>query len=335
MSGNSARDGRHGDATMSQNQCIAEALRRPRLAGLVLSVALAFAAALPSVGAAAAAQTTFSSPEQAAEALAAAWRSGGRRELLAIFGPAADKLVSSWDAVAEKTARERLAASYDEAHRLEAEGAQKTVIVLGHDEWPYPIPLVKQGASWRFDVKAGAEQIIDRRIGRNELSAIEVCRAYVDAQREYAAEDRLGDGLHQYAQRVASSQGKRDGLYWPASEGGEESPLGPLVVAAEAQGYRVASVAGRAPFHGYFYRILTRQGPSAPGGAKDYLVKGRLTGGFALVTFPATYGDSGVMTFIVNQDGVVFEKNLGPNTGEIARRISEYDPDMTWNIGQP
>jgi hypothetical protein len=287
------------------------------------------------VGAAAAAQRTFSSPEQAAEALAAAWRSGGKSEVLAIFGPAADKLVSSGDPVAEKDARERLAASYDEAHRLEAEGAQKTVIVLGKDEWPYPIPLIKQGASWRFDVKAGAEQIIDRRIGRNELSAIEVCRTYVEAQRDYAAKDRLGDGLHEYAQRIASSEGKRDGLYWRASEGREESPLGPLVVAAEAQGYRAASAEGRAPFHGYFYRILTRQGQSAPDGAKDYLIKGRLTGGFALVAFPATYGDSGVMTFIVDQDGVVFEKNLGPNTAAIARQMTEYNPDITWNIAQP
>jgi hypothetical protein len=335
MSGNGARDEHHEDAMMSQNRSTAEALRRPRWAGLVLSVALAVTSALPSAGAVAAAQRTFSSPEQAAEALAAAWRSGVRSELLAIFGPAADKLVNSGDAVAEKAARERLASTYDEAHRLEAEGAQRTIIVLGKDEWPYPIPLVKQGASWRFDVKAGAEQIIDRRIGRNELNAIEVCRAYVEAQREYAAEDRLGDGVHEFAQRLASSGGKRDGLYWRASEGGEESPLGPLVVAAEAQGYRVASVEGRAPFHGYFYRILTRQGPSAPGGAKDYLVKGHLTGGFALVAFPTTYGDSGVMTFIVNQDGIVYERNLGPNTAEIARRITEYDPDMTWNVAQP
>jgi hypothetical protein len=296
---------------------------------------LALTSASPWVGAAAAAQRTFSSPEQAAEALAAAWRSGGENQLLAIFGPAADKLVNSGDPIAEKDARERLASSYDEAHRLEAEGAQQTVIVLGHDEWPYPIPLVKQGASWRFDVKAGLEQIIDRRIGRNELNAIEVCRAYVEAQREYAAKDPLHDGLHEYAQRVASSEGKRDGLYWRASEGGEESPLGPLIVAAEAQGYRAASAEGRAPFHGYFYRILTRQGQSAPGGAKDYLVKGRLTGGFALVAFPATFGDSGVMTFIVSQDGIVFEKNLGPNTAALARRIAEYDPDTTWRVAQP
>ena len=218
---------------------------------------------------------------------------------------------------------------------LNAEGAQKVVIVLGKEEWPYPIPLVKQGAAWRADVKAGAEQIIDRRIGRNELNAIEVCRAYVTAQRGYAAKDRLGDGLREFAQRIASSEGKQDGLYWPTATGGEESPLGPLVVAAEAEGYTARSAEGRAPFHGYFYKILTRQGPSAPGGAQDYLVKRHLTGGFALVAFPPTYGNSGVMTFIVNQQGIVFEKNLGPNTTEIARRMTEYDPDMTWKVAPP
>ncbi|MGD0564475.1 MAG: DUF2950 domain-containing protein [Roseiarcus sp.] len=314
-----------------------ELLPRLRLAGLVLSVALAAASLVSSAGggAFAAEALAFSSPEQAAAALAAAWRSGGKNEILAIFGSAGDRLVSSGDPIAEKEARERLASSYDDAHRLETEGADKAIIVLGKEEWPYPIPLVKRGAGWRFDVKAGAEQIIDRRIGRDELNAIEVCRAYVEAQREYAAKDRLGDGLHEYARRVASAGGKRDGLYWPISRGEEESPLGPLVAAAEAEGFGAAAAEGRAPFHGYYYRVLTRQGKSAPGGARDYLVKGHLTGGFALVAFPATYDDSGVMTFVVNQNGVVFEKNLGPNTVAIARRMSEYDPDKTWLPAAP
>ena len=195
---------------MSRTYCSFGPLRH-RSAGLILSVALAVTTARPCVGAVAAAERTFTSPEEAAEALASAWRSGGKRELLAMFGPAADALVSSGDPVAENEARKRLASSYDEAHRLNAEGAQKVVIVLGKEEWPYPIPLVKQGAAWRFDVKAGAEQIIDRRIGRNELNAIEVCRAYVTAQRGYAAKDRLGDGLREFAQRIASSEGKQDG----------------------------------------------------------------------------------------------------------------------------
>ena len=208
-------------------------------------------------------------------------RRGGaaQRRNLAILGSAADGLVNSGDPVAEKEARERLASSYDDAHRLETQGGDKAVIVLGKEEWPYPIPLVKQGAGWRFDVAAGAQQIIDRRIGRDELNAIEVCHAYVEAQREYAAKDRLGDGLHEYARRVASAMDKRDGLYWRIARGEEESPLGPLVAAAEAEGFGAASAEGRAPFHGYYYRILTRQGKSAPGGAQDYLVKGHLTGG--------------------------------------------------------
>jgi hypothetical protein len=322
---------------LTPNQRVPELLPRLRLAGLALSVALAAASPISSAGggAFAAEARTFSSPEQAAAALAAAWRSGGKNEILAIFGSAADRLVSSGDPIAEKEARERLASSYDDAHRLETEGADKAVIVLGKEEWPFPIPLVKRGAGWRFDVKAGAGQIIDRRIGRDELNAIEVCHAYVEAQRDYAAKDRLGDGLHEYARRVASAGNRRDGLYWPISQGEEESPLGPLVAAAEAEGFGAASAEGRAPFHGYYYRILTRQGKNAPGGAQDYVVKGHLTGGFALVAFPAAYGDSGVMTFIVNQNGVVFQKNLGPNTIFLARRMSEYDPDATWLPAMP
>ena len=280
-------------------------------------------------------QQTFASPEQAVTALAAAWHSGDTGELLAIFGPTGEKLISSNDPVAEKSARDRLAAAYDEAHRIEADGADKAVLILGKDEWPYPIPLEKQGADWRFDVDAGVEQILDRRIGHNEMNAIEVCRAYVEAQRDYAAEDPLGSGLHEYAQKVASTNGKRDGLYWQAAAGADESPLGSLVAAAETRGYGVASAEGRAPFEGYYYRILTKQGKNAPGGAKNYIVKGHMTGGFALVAFPAEYGNSGVMTFIVNQDGIVFQKNLGPATIARARRMTSYDPDRSWTPVQP
>jgi hypothetical protein len=276
----------------------------------------------------------FASPEQAAEALAAAWHSGRRAALRAIFGPAAVRLVSSGDPVAEHQAREKLAASYDARHQIETDGTSKAVLILGDDAWPYPIPLVKQAAGWRFDVKAGAEQVLDRRIGRNELHAIEVCRAYVEAQRDYAANDPLG-GRHEYAQRLASVGQMHDGLYWRVAPGEAESPLGPLVAAAEARGYRVASAEGRAPFQGYFYRILTRQGDNASGGAKNYIVGGHMTGGFALVAFPATYGNSGVMTFVVNQDGIVFEKNLGRNTAAIARRMTTFDPDESWRIAGP
>jgi DUF2950 family protein len=330
MSGIGTRDDRH-ERTMRPNRT-AKTFRRSRWTGLILSIAVSALSALSSVSAAPANQRTFSSPEQAAEALAAAWRNGGREGLLAIFGPPGEKLVSSGDLVAERQARERLASSYDEGHRLQTEGEHRAVILLGKDEWPYPIPLVREGAGWHFDVKAGAEQIIDRRIGRNELNAIQVCRAYVEAQRDFAAKNRLGDGSYGYAQKVVSSEGKHDGLYWRTAQGEEESPLGPLVAAAEAQGYGTASAEGQAPFHGYFYRILTRQGKHVPGGARNYIVNGHLSAGFALVAFPAKYGDSGVMTFVVNQDGIVFEKNLGRNTTEIARHMTQYDPDKTWEI---
>jgi hypothetical protein len=336
MSGFGTRHKRHEDEMIRANRTRAAVLWWSPSTGLILSVTMFAVGALSSGGAAAAAgQKTFASPEAAADALAAAWRSGSKRELLAIFGPEGERLVSSGDPIAEKQARERLASSYAEEHRLKTEGARKVVIILGKDEWPYPIPLVMQGTGWRFDLNAGAEQIIERRIGRNELNAIEVCRAYVEAQRDFAAKDRLSDDLHEYARRVVSSEGKHDGLYWPTSQGEEESPLGPLVAAAEAQGYSTASAEGQAPFHGYFYRILTRQGKSVPGGAQDYVVNRHLTGGFALVAFPAKYGDSGVMTFVVNQNGIVFEKNLGPNTADIARHMVEYNPDQTWKIAQP
>jgi hypothetical protein len=284
---------------------------------------------------AAPAQQNFASPEQAADALAAAWHSGHTADVLAIFGPAGENLVSSHDRVAERQARARLAALYDEGHRIETDGSDKAVLILGKDEWPYPIPLVRQDTAWRFDAQAGGEQILDRRIGHNELNAIAVCRSYVEVQRDYAAADPTGSGLHEYAQKVTSTAGKRDGLYWPATAGSDESPLGSLVAAAEARGYHPVSSEGRAPFEGYFYRILTQQDESAPGGAKNYIVNGHMTGGFALLAFPAKYGSSGVMTFIVNQDGIVFQKNLGPDTSGIARRITSYNPDTSWQPVAP
>jgi hypothetical protein len=292
------------------------------------------------VRAAAVIQKTFASPEQAADALAAAWHSGRAADLREIFGSAGEKLISSNDPAAEQRAREELAAAYDEAHRIETDGANKATLIIGKDEWPYPIPMVKQeeawrDATWRFDANAGLQQILDRRIGHDELNAIEVCRAYVEAQRKYAAEDPAGGGLHEYARKVASTNGKHDGLYWRAAADSEESPLGSLVAAAESRGYGAASAEGRAPFQGYYYRILLRQGMNAPGGAKNYVVDGHMTGGFALVAFPAQYGNSGVMTFLVNQDGIVFERNLGPDTADIASHMTGYDPDASWNIVQP
>ena len=262
------------------------------------------------------------------------WRSGSTADLLQIFGQAGEKLVVSGDPVAEKRARERLAASYSIRHRLELDGGGRTVLVIGAEDWPYPIPLVRRGSGWAFDVRAGEEQILDRRIGRDELDAIQTCRSYVEAQRDFAARTASG-GRRVYAMKVESTPGRHDGLYWPAASADTQSPLGPRVAAAEAKGYGVASREGLAPFQGYYYRILTAQGPHAPGGEKSYIADGQMTGGFALVAYPAKWGDSGVMTFIVNQAGIVFEKNLGPDTARLARRIEAFDPDRSWRIANP
>jgi hypothetical protein len=280
--------------------------------------------------AATARQETFAAPETAVDALIAATRAGKTAELLKILGPGAEKLIKSGDPVADKTARTHFVAAYDASHSLETEGP-KALLIIGPENWPFPIPLVRQGSVWRFDTAAGKQEILNRRIGRNELSVIEVCRAYVEAQREYAAKDRLGSGTLEYAQHFVSAPGKHDGLYWETSGGEEQSPLGPLVAEARAEGYdgRTPHVKPR-PYHGYYYKIIKRQGPHAPGGAKDYVVDGHMTGGFALVAFPAKYGDSGVMTFMVNQTGIVYEKNLGPETAKIAANLTEYDPDDSW-----
>jgi hypothetical protein len=275
-------------------------------------------------------QQTFDTPEQAAAALAAAWHEGGKPALLAIFGRAGMKLVSSGDPVAEKNAAARLAAEYDAAHKIETIDAQKALLLLGAGEFPSPIPIVKERNAWRFDTLAGEQEIIDRRIGRNELSAIRVCRTYVDAQREFAAGVAAANGAHDYAAKVVSSAGKHDGLYWPAKEGEAPSPLGPLFAVATAEGYGAPGAGPNAPYHGYRYKILTQQGADAQGGPASYFSHGRLIKGFALVAYPATYGDSGVMTFIVNQHGIVFEKNLGPDTAHIAQKMTAYNPDRSW-----
>lgn len=283
-------------------------------------------------------QRMFSSPEEAAEALALAWHGGSTEALLPLFGPDGAKLVRSSDPIGEQIARSRLASAYDDAHRIENDGAGHAIIILGKDDWPYPIPLEMQGARWRFDTKAGARQILDRRIGHHETHAIHVCRAYVEAQLSYGSSHRTADGQAEFAQRIASSPGKRDGLYWMPSGGTEDSPLGPLIAAADVANARSRDSSGKAtsvPFHGYLFRVLTQQGKHAPGGALDYVVGGHMTGGFALVAFPAEFGTSGVMTFIVNQNGVVYQKNLGPRTTEIVRRLRAYDPDQSWKPAVP
>ncbi len=280
---------------------------------------------------AAAGQRQFASPERAVAALVAAFRSGRIAELIAIFGPQSKSLVESGDPVADRNGRARFVASYDQGHSFVTQPNGEITLIIGKDRWPFPIPLVKVGGSWRFDTAAGFEEIVDRRIGRNELSAINVCRAYVDAQREYSYADRNKDGTHEYAQHFMSRPNQHDGLYWPAKPGEEPSPMGALVARARDEGYGITGKhAKREPYHGYYYRILKRQGSHAPGGAHDYIVGKHMIGGFALVAFPAQFGASGVMTFIVNQDGVVYEKNLGPDTERVARQMKAYDPDSSW-----
>jgi len=309
---------------------------RQRLVVMVLALALA---ALPRVGrgidiaTAATKHTAFATPEQAVDALTAAVRIGSTAELVRILGPGSRDLVSSGDRVADEQARTKFLAAYEESNRLETRDDGQVVLVVGHDDWHFPFPLVKEDDAWHFDEGAGAEEIIDRRIGGNELAAIEVCLAYVDAQRDYATEDRNHDGYVEYAQKFVSSSGQRDGLYWPVPDGEEESPIGPLMARAYAEGYVTGDVQHpqtRKPYHGYFYRILKEQGPAAEGGAYDYVVRNHMIGGFALVAFPAQYDVSGVMTFIVNHDGVVYQKDLGPRTAEIARAMKLYNPDEGW-----
>jgi hypothetical protein len=298
-----------------------------RLVATVL-VAASLAAGWGSSASGAPTQRRFASVEEAATALIDAFRTGQQGALLALLGEEGKELVGSGDPVADRRRQERFVAAYDEQHRFEA-GGGKVVLVVGRDDFPFPIPIVPDGPSWRFDTAAGKEEILNRRIGRNELNAIQVALAYVDAQREYYTRAPDGDGLLHYARTFASSQGKRDGLYWPTKPGEPPSPLGPLVARARAEGYSKRSEAP-VPYWGYYYRILTAQGKDAPGGAYSYIAHGRLMGGFALVAYPAQYGLSGVMTFIVNHEGVVYQKDLGPRTAAIAKAMKEFNPDSTW-----
>jgi hypothetical protein len=297
---------------------------------VVLSIA-ALSIAEAHASAAESRQETFSAPDKAINALVAANRSGSAAELLKILGPESEKLISSGDPIADKIGRDRFVAAYDASHSLESRGADKTILIVGKEDWPFPIPLVRRAGAWSFDTKAGEKEILDRRIGRNELKVIEVCRAYVEAQREYASKERLGSGHPEYAQHLLSTAGKRDGLYWPTGAGEEESPFGPLIAKARAVGY-FAKDNESSPYYGYYYKILKQQGPNAPGGARDYVLDGHMTGGFAMLAFPARYADSGIMTFTVNQDGIVYEKDLGPDTATIANSVMQFDPDASWKI---
>jgi Protein of unknown function (DUF2950) len=304
----------------------------PSLSRLASLIAGVLALAIASV---ANAQQSFKTTDEAADALVSAARAGDRKGLLTVLGRDGADIVSSGDPVADASARNRVVEAYDAKHQVVMEGNDKAVLVIGREDWPFPIPLVRKDGSWRFDTAAGREEILYRRIGRNELDAIETCLAYVDAQQEYAERRVAGNGV--YAQRIVSRPGKKDGLYWPAQSSTDESPLGELAASAAAEGYRAGQQ--RAPYHGYYYKVLTRQGPNAPGGALDYVVRGNMIGGFALVAYPAEYRNSGVMTFLVNHQGNVYEKDLGPDTARIAAGMTAFNPDNTWrrvaDVAQP
>jgi len=270
--------------------------------------------------------TSFTSPDEAVSALIAAARKGDAKTLRQLFGPGSEEIVSSGDPVADAKTRENFIAMYDAKHVLAPESEDKVWLQIGPDGWPPPVPLVRRDGRWYFDGAEGADEIVYRRVGANELGAIAVCRGYVDAQIEYASRDHDGEGAGIYAHKLVSDPGTQNGLYWEAVEGEEPSPVGPFIAAAAAEGYKASDAA----YHGYRYRSLFRQSENANGGALDYFDSGVLKNGFALVAWPAEYGVSGIMTFIVNQDGVVFQKDLGEDTPAIVAAIEAYDPDSSW-----
>jgi hypothetical protein len=278
---------------------------------------------------AAAGQKSFPTPEEGVRALLEAAQKSDTSTLLEILGPEAKSFVNTGDPVSDRETRERFVKSYEEAHTLVPSGDAKVVLQSGQDEWPFPIPLIKDSTGWRFDTQEGKAEVRNRLIGRNELDVIQVCLAYVDAQREYYTRNPQNSTLLQYASKFISTKGKRDGLYWETSDNEPPSPLGPLVAQARREGYKRA--AGQpVPYHGYYYKMLTEQGPDASDGAYDYVVRGKMIGGFALVAYPAQYGASGIMTFIVNHDGVVYEKDLGSKTAAAAQSMTKFNPDKTW-----
>ncbi len=277
-------------------------------------------------------QKTFASPQEAMQALVGALRAGNKQDLLTILGPESEEILSSGDPVSDKADRDRFLAAYDDEVDFAPKEPNEVEVVLGHENWPFPIPLVKNQQGWSFDTEAGKEEILNRRIGRNELDAIRVCEGYVDAQREYASVDREMDEVIQYAQKIISDPDRRNGLYWEPAEGEVPSPAGPFMARATAEGYKAGEKP--IPFHGYYYRILKAQGPKAAGGAYNYVINGHMVAGFALVAWPADYGASGIMTFVVNQNGIVYEKDLGDQTAKTAEAMTQYNPDETWRRSQ-
>ena len=293
------------------------------LAGLFLGAFVATEAC-----AAAASQKTFASPQDAGSALVQAVKSRDRAATLAVLGSAGEWMASG-DATADRAAAERFVTAYEAKHAIVRDG-DKATLTIGEDGFPFAFPIIKSGERWRFDTAAGREELLARRIGANELDTIEVLQAIVDAEREYASQDRNGDGVFTYAQKFESAPGRHDGLYWQPKAGEAQSPLGPLIARAAAEGYRKRD-SGPTPYHGYYYRMLKGQGKTAESGAFDYVLRGRGIGGFAVVAYPAKYGNSGIMTFIVNQDGKVYQSDLGPDTAKKASAMRRFDAGSGWS----
>ena len=296
-----------------------------------LAVLLTLATVVPpSAPAQAGSQKTFSSSAEAVDVLIRAVRDSNTSDLLAILGPGTEEVISSGDPVADKNGRYRFLAGYDLKHSLSDSAPHQLSLNVGKEGWPFPIPLIEANGKWYWDGTAGKEEILYRRIGNNELAAIEACKGVVAAQRDYAAvgHDGLSAGI--YAQRLVSEPGKQDGLYWPVGEGEDTSPAGPLLAQASSEGY--GGSGKPSPYHGYYYRLLKAQGANAQGGAKSYILDGNMTGGFALVAYPADYRSSGVMTFLVNKSGLIYQKDLGDETADLAQQMAEYNPDKSWKI---
>jgi hypothetical protein len=298
---------------------------------LALSLLLAWSFATPLATADdTAAQQVFPTASAAVSALVAADKADDMKALSSILGPEADQVLSSGDPVADKNARDEFVRRYNEMHRLAYDDQGRVILYIGAGNWPVPIPLIKKDSGWVFDTAAGKDELLFRRIGRNELFTIKVLEDMADAQTEYASEARDGESTGHFARKILSDSGKQNGLYWEAAEGQPESPIGPLIASASAEGYKKDSGGNPIPFHGYYYKVLEGQGKNAPGGAKKYLVDGKMTNGFGFLAYPAEYRASGVVTFMINQDGVIVQKDLGPDTAKLAGAIDEYNPDKTW-----
>ena len=305
-------------------------LRAGLFTGL-LAIAPAPWHAVAAQGAGARGQLTFATPDEATAALLDALKQGDLKRMYAVLGPGSEALINSGDPNADAANRQKFITNYEARHKLTEVNPGHDVLDVGADDWPLPIPLVQVKGRWQFDSRSGAQEIVNRRIGRNEIAAIRVALTFVEAQRAYFDQSKQAGSPGEYAERLMSTPGHHDGLYWPAGANEPESPFGPLVAQAVEEGYPGDIVSGRQiPYQGYFFRVLKAQGADAPGGARNYIENGRMTGGFALIAWPAIFGSSGVMTFLVNQDGVVFQKDLGTGTAAAAAAMASFDPDLTW-----